>query len=143
MRPRTVGLRGAAKCGGCHEVAQWFYARRIGRGAGDPGILAAIAGPKILTAAGSAADKTARANLTELRNAIDAYAGEHGGTFPGKDMHSFKAAVQPYLRGPFPSCPVGTGAPDGVTVAVRGVPLAGNPTPPRKTPGNTTVPPAR
>ena len=80
------------------------------------GILAAIAGPKILTAAGSAADKTARANLTELRNAIDAYAGEHGGTFPGKDMHSFKAAVQPYLRGPFPSCPVGTGAADGVTV---------------------------
>ena len=100
MRLRTVGLRSAVECGGCHEVAQWFYARRIGSGAGDPGILAAIAGPKILTAAGSATDKTARENLTELRS--DRHlCREHGGAFPGKDMHSFKAAVQPYLRGPF------------------------------------------
>jgi prepilin-type N-terminal cleavage/methylation domain-containing protein len=90
------------------------------------GILAAIAGPKILTAAGTAADKAARESLTELRDAVDAYAADHGGAFPGRDMQSFKTAVRPYLRGSFPNCPVGAGAADGVTVVSAGVPLAGN-----------------
>jgi general secretion pathway protein G len=90
------------------------------------GILAAIATPKILNVAGSPADNAARQALTELRNAIDAYASQHGGAFPGKDMTSFKTAIQPYLRGAFPRCPVGAGVADGVTVVHAGVPLAGN-----------------
>ncbi len=90
------------------------------------GILAAIVAPKILNATGNATDNAARDTLTELRNAIDAYANRNGGAFPGKDMNSFKTAIQPYLRGAFPNCPVGTGAADGVTVVNAGVPLAGN-----------------
>jgi general secretion pathway protein G len=90
------------------------------------GLLAAIAAPKILNVAGTPTDNAARETLTELRNAIDAYAGRNGGAFPGHDMASFKTALRPYLRSDFPSCPVGTGAANGVTVVNAGVPLAGN-----------------
>jgi general secretion pathway protein G len=91
------------------------------------GILAAIAAPKLLNVTGNATDNAARQTLTTLRNAIDTYASQNAGTFPGTDMATFKTAVQPYLRGTFPGCPVGSAAAlNGVTVVTAGTPLTGN-----------------
>ena len=42
-----------------------------------------------------------------LRGAIEAYAAQNQGTYPGTDETSFKAALGNYIRGQFPTCPVG------------------------------------
>ncbi len=47
------------------------------------GIIAAIAVPRISRGAKGAGDAAARMSLAGLRNAIDMYAAEHGGDFPG------------------------------------------------------------
>ncbi len=46
------------------------------------GIIGAIAIPRISRGASGASDSALTANLAVLRNAIDLYATEHGGTFP-------------------------------------------------------------
>jgi len=46
------------------------------------GIIAAIAIPRLSRGASGAADSALAGNLSVLRNAIDLYATEHGGTFP-------------------------------------------------------------
>lgn len=46
------------------------------------GILAAIAIPRMSRGASGAADSAVSGNLAVLRNAIDLYATEHGGTYP-------------------------------------------------------------
>jgi len=46
------------------------------------GILAAIAIPRLSRGATGAADSAVSGNLAVLRNAIDLYATEHGGTYP-------------------------------------------------------------
>src|SRR5690348_13719205 len=46
------------------------------------GIIAAIAIPRLSRGASGAADSAVAGNLTVLRNAIDLYATEHGGTYP-------------------------------------------------------------
>lgn len=90
------------------------------------GILVAIAAPKMINITGTATDNAAAQSLTVLRDAIDTYAAQHGGTFPGTDEASFKTAIAAYLRGPFPKCPVGPGTPDGIAVVNAGTVLAGN-----------------
>ena len=46
------------------------------------GIIAAIAIPRLSRGAAGAADSALSGNLSVLRNAIDLYATEHGGTYP-------------------------------------------------------------
>src|SRR5678809_1659153 len=48
------------------------------------GIIAAIAIPRLSRGASGAADSALAGNLSVLRNAIDLYATEHGGTFPAQ-----------------------------------------------------------
>ena len=74
------------------------------------GILAAIAAPRLFGTSLRATDGTARQSLSVIREAIDQYAAEHGGTLPGDngDETSFKADLVDYLRGAdFPICPAG------------------------------------
>ncbi len=49
------------------------------------GIIAAIAVPRISRGAKGANDTSVRGSLAGLRNAIDMYAAEHGGAYPGAD----------------------------------------------------------
>ncbi len=96
------------------------------------GIVAAIAAPRMTTAARSATANALTANLASVRKAIDMYYAEHGrypgydpstglpdGTFfvkqltmftdlSGRPSATFSAATYrygPYLRGPFPKNP--------------------------------------
>lgn len=90
------------------------------------GVIAAIAVPRISRGAKGAGESALRGNLASLRNAIDMYAAEHGGIFPGADGLEATLIDQltkkttaagatsgtdllfgPYLRGGFPPVPVG------------------------------------
>jgi type II secretory pathway pseudopilin PulG len=86
------------------------------------GILAAVAAPKLLATSGTATDNGLKQTLGVVRDAIERYAAEHGGTLPGADgaEATFKTEIAPYLRGPFPDCPVG-GVQDDVVVMVNSV----------------------
>lgn len=48
------------------------------------GIIGAIAIPRMSRGAAGAADSALVGDLSVLRNAVDLYAAEHGGTFPGQ-----------------------------------------------------------
>jgi len=52
------------------------------------GIIAAIAIPRLSRGASGAADSALAGNLSVLRNAVDLYATEHGGTFPAINVDS-------------------------------------------------------
>ncbi len=91
------------------------------------GVIAAIAVPRISRGARGAGEAALRGNLASLRNSIDMYAAEHGGTWPGADGMTEQALIDqltkktnasgattgsnliygPYLRGGFPPIPVG------------------------------------
>lgn len=75
------------------------------------GILAAIAAPKVFSTTKTATDNSVRANLRIIRDAIDTYSANNGGTLPGADgsQTTFYTNMQLYLRNntAFPSCPVG------------------------------------
>ena len=90
------------------------------------GVIAAIAVPRISRGAKGAGDSATRASLAGLRNAIDMYAAEHGGTFPKTTEAQIVAQLTkqtdgagnvgstpgthiygPYLRGGLPPLPVG------------------------------------
>ena len=89
------------------------------------GILAAIALPRMVNITGDATDNAARSSLNTLRDAIETFASQNGGAWPGDDEADLKADVRPYLRGPFPKCPVGDGEADGVKVVSDGTSLFG------------------
>ena len=91
------------------------------------GVIAAIAVPRISRGARGAGDSALKGSLAGLRNAIDMYAAEHGGTFPagteaviidqltkktdGAGAVGTTAGVHifgPYLRSGFPPLPVCT-----------------------------------
>jgi len=71
------------------------------------GILAAVAVPKLLGTSGTATDNGLRQTVSVVRDSIERYAAENNGNFPGTDEATFKTALEPYLRGSFPTCPVG------------------------------------
>lgn len=50
------------------------------------GIIAAIAIPRISRGSRGATENSVRANLALLRNAVELYASEHGGTYPGANL---------------------------------------------------------
>ncbi|MEN0110140.1 MAG: type II secretion system protein [Planctomycetota bacterium] len=90
------------------------------------GILAGVAAPKLLNTSGQATDNGIRQTLAVVRNAIELYAAQNGGSLPpctgtGAD---FKTALQPYLRGEFPICPVG--AADSDITPITGTTTADN-----------------
>jgi general secretion pathway protein G len=65
------------------------------------GILAAVAAPKLLGTSGRATDNGAKQTLAVVRDAIERYAAEHGGSLPTASM---KTELVDYLRGGFPKC---------------------------------------
>jgi prepilin-type N-terminal cleavage/methylation domain-containing protein len=73
------------------------------------GILAAVAAPRLLQTSDTATENGVRQTLAVIRDAIERHAAEHGGNLPGADGNAatFLTDIRPYLRGPFPSCPVG------------------------------------
>jgi prepilin-type N-terminal cleavage/methylation domain-containing protein len=110
------------------------------------GIIAAIAVPRISRGAKGAGGSALRGSLAALRNAIDMYAAEHGGVFPGQDgleatlidqltkKTNFSGTVGtgagydfgPYLRRGFPPAPVGpfAGIASGVEMTTTSPPAA-------------------
>jgi prepilin-type N-terminal cleavage/methylation domain-containing protein len=58
------------------------------------GVLAAIAIPRLSRCATCAADSAVSGNLAVLRNAIDLFATEHGGTYPA--LATFEAQLTQY-----------------------------------------------
>ncbi len=73
------------------------------------GILAAVAAPKLLGTSAAATNNGLKQTLATVRDAIERFAAENGGTLPGADATeaTFKADLTEYLRGSFPTCPVG------------------------------------
>jgi general secretion pathway protein G len=81
------------------------------------GILAAVAAPKLLNTSGSATDNGVKQTLAVVRDAIERYTAEHNGSLPAQGSTTaadFTGAIEPYLRGPFPKCPVTTAKDDTV-----------------------------
>lgn len=109
------------------------------------GVIAAIAVPRISRGAKGAGDSSLRGSLAGLRNAIDMYAAEHGGTFPSgltqtdvidKLIKKTDAAgtvgttagthiFGPYLRGGIPALPVCANKGDANLKLVAGAPSGG------------------
>lgn len=73
------------------------------------GILAAVAAPKFFDTSATATDNGLKQSLGVVRNAIEMFAADHGGSLPGADGSplTFKTDLAPYLRSDFPRCPVG------------------------------------
>jgi general secretion pathway protein G len=95
------------------------------------GILAAIAAPRIVHQSDNAVDNGLRRTLRVLRDAISLFAAANGGTLPGADGSgsTFKKELSPYIRGSFPSCPVGPARNAVVTITKSREPLVGSPLP--------------
>ena len=70
------------------------------------GILAAVAAPKLLNTSSTAADNGLKQTLGVVRDAIERYAADHNGSLPADPTTDLTT----YLRGPFPTCPVGGNA---------------------------------
>jgi prepilin-type N-terminal cleavage/methylation domain-containing protein len=101
------------------------------------GIIAAIAIPRLSRGAAGAADSALSGDLAVLRNALDLYATEHGGTYPA--VSTFEAQLTtfsdasgatnatktsafiygPYLR-KIPTLPVGPTSYKGATTVLDG-----------------------
>ncbi len=120
------------------------------------GILAAIAAPKVFRGSDDAGEAALRQNLAVIRDAIELYALEHGGRFPGATSDGTNAAgteaafknqllmytdangnvsnvrdaahpYGPYLRKNFPPAPVGPKkGSSDVVVVGDGLPLSGD-----------------
>jgi len=73
------------------------------------GILAGVAAPKMFRTSAKATDNGLKQTLAIVRDAIELYQAQSSiplaCTGTGTD---FRAALKPYIRGPFPKCPVGT-----------------------------------
>jgi general secretion pathway protein G len=82
------------------------------------GILAAVAAPKLLGTSSAATDNGLKQTLAVVRDAIERYAAENG-RLPGDagTEEDFTTEIAPFLRGPFPECPV-AGGNAGVEITV-------------------------
>ncbi len=95
------------------------------------GILAGVAAPKLLSVSSDAADNGLKQTLSIVRDAIELYAADNGGSLPpctatGAD---FRAALAPHIRGAFPTCPVGGAQNDDVVpTGTAGTTVADSPT---------------
>jgi general secretion pathway protein G len=89
------------------------------------GILAAVAAPKLLGTSSAAAENGLRQTLSIVRDAIERYAAENGGDLPGvvNNPQSLKDDLARFLRGPFPTCPVGPNKNDNIAVVNESDPM--------------------
>ena len=74
------------------------------------GILAGVAAPKLFGTSGTATDNGIKQTLSIVRDAIELYAAKYGAV-PVCDASpntNFKLALSYYMRGQFPTSPVGT-----------------------------------
>ena len=71
------------------------------------GILAAVAAPKMFNTSAVATDNGLKQTLSVVRDAIELYAAQNAGQLPGQS-NDLPGDLEPYLRGTFPVCPVGT-----------------------------------
>ena len=73
------------------------------------GILAGVAAPKLLNTSKTATDNGLRQTLSIVRDAIELYAADQGTLPPcANATTSLQDALKPYIRGTFPSSPIGT-----------------------------------
>lgn len=96
------------------------------------GILAAVAAPKLLSTSKSATDNGLKQTLGVVRNAIEMYAADNNGSFPGGDgtQTTFYSNLAPYLRtgAPFPSSLVGANN-NALRIQTSGQPLTADASP--------------
>ena len=80
------------------------------------GILAGVAAPKMFNTSTKATDNGLKQTLAIVRDAIELYMAQNG-TLPGctGTGSDFRIAVQPFIRGPFPKCPISPAQNDQVT----------------------------
>lgn len=71
------------------------------------GILAAVAAPKMFNTSAVATDNGLKQTLSVVRDAVELYAAQNAGQLPGQS-NDLPTDLEPYLRGTFPVCPVGT-----------------------------------
>jgi type II secretory pathway pseudopilin PulG len=76
------------------------------------GILAAIAVPRVAGIVNTARTNAARRSLNVVRDAILAYKSQEQALPPAATL---AADLQPYLKGPFPVCPLGQNSTVAVT----------------------------
>jgi len=92
------------------------------------GILAAVAAPKLLGTSSAATDNGLKQTLAVVRDAIERFAAENGGTLPRGDTEAnFKLDLEPLLRGAFPKCPVAGGNDNVAFTATAGPITVGGP----------------
>ena len=72
------------------------------------GILAAVAAPKLLSTSATASDNGVKQTLAVIRDAIERYAAQKGGSLPSAPATDL--ITENLIRAPFPKCPVGTNA---------------------------------
>ena len=72
------------------------------------GIIASIGVPKVINVSAAAREHAVVHSLEAVRDAIETYAIQHSGEFPGADgsVSTFKSDLKGYLR-TFPTCTVG------------------------------------
>lgn len=96
------------------------------------GILAAVAAPKLLSTSKSATDNGLKQTLGVVRNAIEMYAADNSGAFPGADgtQTTFYSNLASYLRtgAPFPSSLVGANN-NSLRIQTTGQPLTADANP--------------
>jgi general secretion pathway protein G len=68
------------------------------------GIIAAVAAPKMFDTAGDARTNSTRHSLVVVRDSIELYRAQNGGYPPAA---TFTTALEPHLRGSFPTCQIG------------------------------------
>lgn len=96
------------------------------------GIIASAAGASFIDISGQARDNGLRQSLKVVRDAIELYKVQNDGAFPGGGGGVFKSALNPYLKGPFPTAPVGPKeGRRSVKVENEGNPLEGSDDPER------------
>lgn len=84
------------------------------------GIIAAVALPKITANTTTAKTNSAKQSLNVVRNAIELYKADNG-AYPA-DAATLPTLLAPYLKGPFPTCPMG--ANQNATVVAGTSPVA-------------------
>lgn len=77
------------------------------------GILAGVGAPKLFSTSGVATENGLRQTLSVIRDAIELYSADNGGSFPtctgdGTGAGNFHELMSTYVRGTFPKSPVGT-----------------------------------
>jgi general secretion pathway protein G len=70
------------------------------------GIIGAVAAPKMMNTMATAKTNAAKQNVQIIRSAIEMYkAQDPNNAYP--PAATLATALQPYLKGPFPACPIG------------------------------------